>query len=245
MSTEARLATRLRSLERSAALDAGPHPLVERSRPLAPAGWAAWVARRVDPGWLFLTAGVALLSVTMLIPAIDGLSRAEHERDAARALAAWHAERLSRYSAFADELASGEPEVLRSLVARELNLVPTGAEPIAVADAPGADPVSVFDRLDPPFTMPLAPRVHESRLGEWARHPRSRLWLLAGGVLLVLMGLVTGGRESARRERLRRAGQDADDERAAWAGVARTADGDRVGGERRANHAGSRRGLFR
>ena len=184
-------------------LTGGSHPLVSDERALFSLRPVRVLATRMDAGWLFVLAGLALLSATWLIPALDGLARAERERDVARSVASWHGERLRRYSDFLSSIDAADPAVLRSLAATQLNLAPTASEAIAVLDEPGVDSASVFDRLTPTFEMPPTSDPRRSALGDVARDPSGQRWLFAGGVMLTLIGLVgfrssvSGGQRSA------------------------------------------------
>jgi len=152
---------------------------------------------RIDPGWLFLIAGAALLSATVLVPAVDDLSEAAWHRDRAMAVERYRTRRLENYTLYLDALERADPTVVLSLAATELNLAP--ADRLAVIDAsenglPGA---SVFPALEPEFAAP-GPRARpRSLLQRWATDERARLWLIAGGALCVLLGLLPAARRGA------------------------------------------------
>lgn len=100
------------------------------------------------------------------------------------------AAQVRAHEAFLEELRRADPAVIRRLAAAQLNLLPAGATPVLVASSreePVGDwiaetvPVTPARRVLPPDTL-------LTRLtGE-----RFRLWVLAGGLLAVFMGLLAG-----------------------------------------------------
>lgn len=143
-----------------------------------------------DPGWLFLIAGTALISATLLIAAADDLAEANHQRDRALAAEAVHQERLERHAAFLDAVDRGDESVVRTLAATQLRMTAAGREPLALAGPSRVD-ASVFPGLEPPpVRQPQVRRRPESLLGRWATGERSRLWLLAAGACMVFIGLL-------------------------------------------------------
>lgn len=149
---------------------------------------------RFDPGWLFLIAGLVLLGFTVLIPAQDDLAEARWQRDRAVAIEAQRKERLFKHERYLAALESREPTVVKALAASQLNLVPAGTGAIVEVDDPATSNASVFPSLEPaPITLPELRRV-DSRLGRWARDRDSRLWLIAAGSMMVLIGVLPWGR---------------------------------------------------
>ncbi len=145
---------------------------------------------RFDPGWLFLLAGVALLFVTVLIPAQADLAEARWQRDRALAIEAQRKERLFKHERYLAALESREPAVVRALAASQLNLVPASRASLLRPIDPTIDDASVFPSLEPaPITLPDLEQV-DSRLARWARGEHSRLWLIAAGSMLVMIGLL-------------------------------------------------------
>ena len=149
---------------------------------------------RFDPGWLFLGAGVALLVSTVLIPASEDLALAEARRDRALAMERFYAARLERYADYLQALDAGDEAVLLSLAARELNLAPAGRSvvmaPASHASAGGAGRETIFERLEPAFEPARVEAPRDSLLRRLAVSDATRLWLIAGGALSVLVGLL-------------------------------------------------------
>jgi len=146
----------------------------------------------VDPGWLFLLAGLALLAATVLIPAADDLAATKFQRERALAIEKHRLERLARYEEYLAALDNKDPSLVLSLAASQLNEIPEDRAPIpgqrgalgAMADA------SVFPSLEPP-ALKLPERVQDdSILERWTNGERSRLWLIVAGAACVLVGLL-------------------------------------------------------
>lgn len=145
---------------------------------------------RFDPGWLFLLPGLVLLSMTVIIPAQADLTEARWQRDRALAIEGQRKERLFKHERYLAALESQEPGVARALAASQLNLVPAGRAPILEVDDPATSDASVFPSLEPaPIVLPELHQV-DSRLARWARDDQSRLWLIAAGSILVMIGLL-------------------------------------------------------
>ncbi len=145
---------------------------------------------RIDPGWLFLIGGAALLSATVLVPAVDDLAEAAWHRERALAVERYRTRRLENYTLYLDALDRHDPTVVLSLAATELNVAP--ADRLAVIDAsesglPGA---SVFPALEPEFRTPRPRSQPQSVLQRWATDERARLWLIAAGAVSMLIGLL-------------------------------------------------------
>jgi hypothetical protein len=147
-----------------------------------------------DPGWLFLISGIAILAATVLIPAMDDLSEARLQRDRALTLERHRVERIARYQEYLSALEREEPSLVMALAESQLNQIPRGRQliieqptPLVGAAAPSA---SVFADLEPPPpTLPDRVRVG-SILERWTTSDAMRPWLIAGGALCLLIGLL-------------------------------------------------------
>lgn len=167
---------------------------------------------RFDPGWLFLIAGCAVLVAAVLIPAQDDLAVAQWQRDKARAVERWRAERLASYTAFLNALDAGDPTLVRSLAATQLNLTPAGATPIIATPHGGRADASIFPELEPAFEPVPEPVPPDSTLHAWATDGRARLLLIAAGAMCLLYGLLppaTVSRSRVRLKAIRRAAANA------------------------------------
>jgi len=156
---------------------------------------------RFDPGWLFLAAGLGLLAATVLIPARDDLQQAELVLAKARAEQAHAARRLANYSEFLEALNRGDEDLMLQLAAQHLNLTPAGRAPILGVGA-GQNPeglIDTFAALEPPPPGEFVRIAPDSLLYRWSTSDHSRLWLLAGGSMLTLIGLLPAGAATAHR----------------------------------------------
>lgn len=144
----------------------------------------------IDAGWLFLLSGLTILSATVLIPAYDDLAEARWQRDRAVAIERHRLERLDRYGAYLDAVQRGEESVVLALAAEQLNKVPVGWRPLTPVADPGLRGASVFPALEPP-PLRVEPREKtDSMLARLAMGERSRLWMLVGGAMSVLLGVL-------------------------------------------------------
>lgn len=146
----------------------------------------------LDPSWLFLGAGLALIASAALIPAIDDLRAARFHRDRAVAMERYRLERLANYTSFLTALEGRHPTLMRSLATSQLNLVPEGTEIVVFPAATHDEGADVFARLDPAYVAPEPPEPVGSTLERWSLDPTTRLWLIASGAFFTLLGVLPG-----------------------------------------------------
>jgi len=154
--------------------DANPRPL------LAP----------IDPGYLFLIAGLALLASAALIPAQQDLADARWRRDAALAHEHTHNQRLARYQHYLDALERTDPTVVESLAISQLNILPERAEPIATTPANQTDAASIFRSLEPAPTKVPEPHQRQSTLASLVTDRNARLWVIAFAAICILYSVL-------------------------------------------------------
>jgi hypothetical protein len=149
-----------------------------------------------DGGWLYLLAGIAITSATVLIPAGDDLDVARLQRDRALVIEARAADRLRLHSDYLDALEQGDETVLLSLTQEQLNATPKGMEVVYLdeEDIEGSFDASVVRKLEP-IPTPL-PELQEpdTMLRRLTTTNSTRIWVLAGGTLCVLIGLLPPAR---------------------------------------------------
>ncbi len=151
---------------------------------------------RFDTGWLYLLPGIAIICATLLIPAYDDLVDAQYQRSQALALEQFRSERLRSYTAYLDAVRTNDETVLLSLAATQMNLIPSGSEVLIAPAAQISDlPASPFPSLEPDYTPPTPPNRVESLLRRLAVNDTTRLWLLAGGMMCILLGLLPASRQ--------------------------------------------------
>lgn len=149
---------------------------------------------RLDPGWLFMLAGIALVGATVLIPALDDLRQAEWNRDRARAVETYRKDRLSNYSQYLEAVRSEDRTLVVSLAATQLNLAPADKQPMLDASQAGLPPVEVLAALEPALHLPPQPPAPHSVLQRWATDPEIRPLLLGAGGICVLIGFLPASR---------------------------------------------------
>jgi hypothetical protein len=153
----------------------------------------------IDPGWLYLLAGIAIIGATVLIPAMDELGDVRLQRDRALALEDHRAQRLQRYENYLGALEREEPSLVMALAASQLNQIPSDRS--LILESPESVPppasASVFTGLEPPpLHLPERTPI-DSVLERWTTSERSRPWLIAAGALCLLLGLLPRSRLGA------------------------------------------------
>lgn len=154
----------------------------------------------LDPGWLFVLAGIGLIAAATLIPAAGELAEVQVQRDRALAIEDHKLARRASYEDYLAALQREEPALVLALAASQLNQIPknrsvipeaassregmTGVGGSGVADA------SVFGALEP--ALPRLPERQniDSLLERWTGSDTVRPWLMALGVLGLFVGLL-------------------------------------------------------
>lgn len=153
----------------------------------------------IDPGWLFVIAGIVLLLATVLIPAAEQLRRANWQRDRALLVEKHRQERLTRYRDFVAALERGERSLVLALAASQLNQVPADRVPIGVGTRSGytdinAGSASIFPNLEPdPIELP-AFQHFDSTLSRMVTDDKTRPWIIVVGAVLVFVGVLPASR---------------------------------------------------
>lgn len=145
----------------------------------------------LDPGWLFIIAGLTLCCAVMLLPAKHDLFILQSQRDTLRQKELHNNARLRAHVDFLHAVDEADPDLTRRLVASQLNLLPQGEMPVILA----ANPVgAVHQWLDAAAPVPDYQSAiwTETTLSRLASGPR-RIWLLGAGVMCVFLGLLSGG----------------------------------------------------
>ncbi len=148
---------------------------------------------RFDAGWLFLIAGITALAATVLIPAAADLDEARWQRNKALAIERHRIERLERYGQYLAAVQRDDEDVTLTLLATQLNLSPVARIPLTPVADPGRTNASPFPSLEPdPLRLPERSPLqeHPSILLKLTTSDHHRLWLIAGGVLCTLIGLL-------------------------------------------------------
>ena len=157
---------------------------------------------RIDPGWLFLAAGLVAIAATILIPAHMQLHTIRENARAMDAREAIAIERLAAYSEFMVALDERDPKLLERIAAAQLNLKPAGKEAVLVSSSATA-PVNEWidstlinrDYIAEPYSHS---RLVDLTIG------KSRQWLLGGAAMCIFIGLLISphvlGRDASEAE---------------------------------------------
>jgi hypothetical protein len=148
-----------------------------------------------DPTWLFLVAGVALVAATVLVAAQDDVDEARHLRDQQLAVEKHREARLNNYKEFLAALDEKQPALVQSLASSQLNQIPVDRAAIPGTVQDNTVQASVFPALEPPpVVLPVQTKV-DSTLRKLATTDATRVWLLAGGALCMLLGLLPASKK--------------------------------------------------
>lgn len=145
---------------------------------------------RLDPGWPFVLAGLALLIAGILIPAQRELHELRGQQKVVEATEARVYARLEAYDRFLSDLRSSNPDLIRRLAIANLNMVPKGEQSLLLTPGLNQSVAQWIDESVP--TVKLRPEPYpDTLLGRLAVGP-NRLWMLAASVFLLFVGLLFG-----------------------------------------------------
>ena len=147
----------------------------------------------IDPGWLFVIAGSALLSSIALIPAQDELAKAHAARTRALAVEAHRSKRLENYASYNDALNRRDETLMKALAAGQLNLAPADKAALVASLEVITRSAGIFADLEPKFVEPQIPPPPDSLLHALATRPATRTWIVVIGAVSLLYGLLPGG----------------------------------------------------
>lgn len=164
----------------------------------------------LDPGWLFVIAGLALIGCSVLIPAANDLAEARYLRDRAMVIEQHRIDRLTRHEEFLEGLHAQDEMLALSLAASQLNQIPADRFPVADVvqssnsgrgvepppESMGLADASVFPSLEPP-ALQLPERVRgNSLLERLVLSPRTGILFGLGGSVCVMIGLLPRARRA-------------------------------------------------
>jgi hypothetical protein len=150
----------------------------------------------LDPGWLFLLAGIVLLGATVFIPAAADVDEVRLQRDRALAIEDHKSLRLKSYEEYLGALEREEPALVMALAASQLNQIPQGRS--LLVDTPhlqafGSGDASVFGALEPAAARLPERQQVRSLLAGWTSSDTLRPWLIFAGALSLFIGLLPQG----------------------------------------------------
>jgi hypothetical protein len=163
---------------------------------------------KIDPGWLFVIAGAALLSCLVLIPAQEDLRLAHAARDRALALEQHRSNRISNYAAYTDALNRRDDTLMMALAAGQLNLAPADKAALVSSAEYITRSAGVFADLEPKFEPPVPTERPDSLLYALATRKAPRMWVMIIGAVAILYGLLPAAEEGQRPSKARREAED-------------------------------------
>lgn len=138
--------------------------------------------------WMIFAAGLAVLVATILLPAQSDLRATRLERDRTLHLERFGEQRIERYRAFLNDLANPDEQTVQLLAISQLGQIP-GNRAALIAPGERGD-TNLLESIEPqpePFVDTQRPLTRLERL---TMHTRSRVWIVGGGLLAVLYGLM-------------------------------------------------------
>jgi len=153
--------------------------------------------RPLDTGWPLLISALAILGATVLIPAYRDLAEVCWQRDRAIALEKHRFDRILAHERYLAGLRAGHPELVESLAATQLGRIPANRRPLLRTATVDQD-ASVFPALEPPPLELPEFRGTQSVLETLTTNDRTRVWVIAIGATLLLIGLLPPSIPKAR-----------------------------------------------
>lgn len=154
---------------------------------------------RLDAGWLFIVAGLAVCVACVLTSADHELQTLRVQKSLLEAEEQYAYARLKAHEDFLSQLDNPDEALVRRLAAAELNLMPADEEPVLRLITLELPTIDWIDHtVERPAPTPVL--ASHSMLTQLATGPY-RLWLFGGGVMCVFLGLLLDPGTSARRRR--------------------------------------------
>jgi len=151
---------------------------------------------RIDPGWLFVLAGLSLVLAATIVPSGRQLHDLRMQLEELR-----HAERenfalMGAYDRFVSDLDDRDPALVRRLAASQLNVIPRGETPILMASTVYSSvPEWIEATVERERFAPIEPP--DTLLARWTEG-RGRLWAIGAGGFFVFAGLLIGPSSTRR-----------------------------------------------
>lgn len=157
----------------------------------------------LDPGWLFIIAGLAVCASALLIPAQRDLEDVREKLVVLKAYEGVSRQRMVTYDHFLVQVEREDPALLKRLAASQFNLLPEGETPILHdLQASGVSFDQWIESSLESGGLEQNP-TPDTTLAQVANGPY-RVLFMAGGILCLFIGLVPG------RQNNRAAGETAD-----------------------------------
>lgn len=159
---------------------------------------------RLDPGWLFVIAGAALLSCLVIIPAQEDLRLAHAAKARALALESHRSKRIANYASYTDAINGRQETLMLALAAGQLNLAPADKAALVTSSEYITRSAGVFADLEPKFEPPAPTTRPDSLLYSLATRKTARMWVMVIGAVSILYGLLPSADSGSRHTRAKR-----------------------------------------
>jgi len=138
--------------------------------------------------WAFFICGIILIVAAAILPLHADLEYTRHQRNLALLAEQENVARNVSYQSMIAAIDQHNPDTLHLLAQSNLGMIPADHDALLV---PGqrADPM-IFELLEPAALDRPAFAPQYSRLEKLVMTTKSRLWVIAAGMLLVLIGIL-------------------------------------------------------
>jgi hypothetical protein len=164
---------------------------------------------RLDPGWLFIAAGLSVCAAVMILPVQSDLHGLRMQLEQLRNEETRAYARLKAHSDFMDQVDRADPALIRRLAATQLNMVPEGDTPVLLA-ASASVPVTHWIESAVKVDMRPPKAAPDTMLSKLVNGPY-RLWIFGAGIMSVFFGVLLGT-STVNAPRASSPGQAADDD---------------------------------
>jgi hypothetical protein len=138
--------------------------------------------------WMIFAAGLVVLVASLILPAQADLRMTRMERDRTLHIERAHEQRIDRYRGFLNQLASPDEQTIELLAMAQLGKIPGNREALVAPGEPGD--TLLLEAIEPEPTPFVETQRPLTRLERITSDQRTRLWVIAGGLLAVLYGLL-------------------------------------------------------
>ena len=160
----------------------------------------SWV-RRIDPGWLFVVVGIAILASGILLPAWRENQSLQRQLEQVKLAESQVQDRLARSTLMLDQLRTDD-SVARRISRADLNQLDPGDEPVLRDLSSPSDVLQWLDasaqQSEQLLEMENLNEAAFSQLEVMATGAR-RLWFLGAGAMCLCIGLALTPSPSCRR----------------------------------------------
>lgn len=138
--------------------------------------------------WLIFASGLVVLVAALLLPVQADLRATRQERDRTLHIERAQNQRIDRYRGFLNELHSPDEHTVQLLAMSQLGKIPGDRQALVAPGEPGD--TLLVESIEPqpePFVDTQRPMT---RLERFTTDQRTRLWIIAGGLVAVFYGLL-------------------------------------------------------